>query len=323
MKILVTGAGALLGQGMIRALRMSSIKGRVIAVDPSPYAPGLYWSDAAYLVPAANDSRYLERITQIAEKERPQILLVGTDVELPVFARHRDELEAATGMRVLVSSERVVQTANDKWLTAEFMRQNSFAYPESCLPGSEDDLVERVGFPLVVKPRVGARSVGLRLVNSRDELADALRDALSDVVIQEHVGSPAEEFTAGAVHFPGEVPISIVMRRELRDGNTYRAFLGEYPEYNDQVRALAKRLGAYGPVNFQFRLKGADVCVFEINARFSGTTPLRAQAGFNEVEMCIRHVLEGAPLTPPAVDHGLVFLKYLTDVAVRRENLVQ
>src|SRR3546814_995014 len=76
------------------------------------------------------------------------------------------------------------------------------------------------------------------------------------------------------------------MRRDLRDGNTYRAYVADYPELNDQVRMLGRALQPHGPANFQFRTDADGTpCVFEINARFSGTTPLRAMAGFNEVEM--------------------------------------
>lgn len=322
MKILVTGAGALLGQGIIRAIQASSLRATTVSVDPSPYAPGLYWTDSAHLVPLASDPDYLQRIREIIAFERPDVLLVGTDVELPIFARHRLELEEL-GLHVLVSSEQVVATANDKWLTAEFLRGQGLPHPQSCLAGGEDALIDAVGFPLVVKPRVGARSVGMQVVRSRDELSTALRAATSDVVIQQHVGAADSEFTAGVIYFAGEPTLSIVMRRDLRDGNTTRAFLEEYPEFNEQVRALAHQLKPYGPVNFQFRVSGSSACVFEINARFSGTTPLRAQAGFNEVELCVRHVLEGTSLAAPAVRYGTVFLRYLADAAISREDLVQ
>src|SRR5687767_3439875 len=117
MKLLVTGAGALLGQGILRAIRQSSLQATVVAVDPSPYAPGLYWVDSAHLIPLASDPSYLASLRTILERERPDVLLVGTDVELPLFAQHRSDLEAEFGMHVLVSSSEVVRIADDKWLT--------------------------------------------------------------------------------------------------------------------------------------------------------------------------------------------------------------
>ncbi|MBA2662337.1 MAG: ATP-grasp domain-containing protein [Bradymonadaceae bacterium] len=300
MKVLITGAGALLGQGIIRALRSSSLDVTVIAVDPDPLAAGLYWADAAYLIPWAAAPDYLERIERILAVERPDVLLVGTDVELPIFARHRERLEKTYGMHVVVSPEHVVQIAEDKWLTYQFLRELRMDYPLSCLPGDEEQLISEVGFPLIVKPRVGCRSIGVHVVHDRAELM-RLIEADPTCMIQECVATPEDEYTAGAVVFDGKCHASIVMRRRLRDGNTYQAFVDEYSDLNAQVRILAEHLRAHGPVNIQFRLDGDRVKVFEINARFSGTTPLRVHAGFNEVEMILRHLIEHKSIVQPEI----------------------
>ena len=113
------------------------------------------------------------------------------------------------------------------------------------------------------------------------------------------------------------------MRRTLRDGNTYSAFVENYPELNATVRGLSKALQAYGPANFQFRLTAeAEVKVFEINARFSGTTPLRAHAGFNEIEMVIDHLLEGKPLEQPTIK-PLVILRHMSETVLTPEAVTE
>jgi carbamoyl-phosphate synthase large subunit len=111
------------------------------------------------------------------------------------------------------------------------------------------------------------------------------------------------------------------MRRELRDGNTYRAFVDDYPELNRAVRTWTETLKPRGPVNFQFRLDGGRPKVFEINARFSGTTPLRAHAGFNEVEMVLRHVLGGENEPPPAIKR-LTILRHWSETVVEPLALI-
>jgi carbamoyl-phosphate synthase large subunit len=321
MKILVTGAGALLGQGILRCLRSSSLSPRVVAVDPSPLSAGLYWADAAHLVPRADSPRYGPAIDAILHREKPDAVLVGTDVELPFFASQRPRLEAEFSTFVLVSDPRVVAVADDKWLTFRFLEENGFSCPASCLPGEEDRLVDAVGFPLVVKPRVGARSVGVQVVRTREELKRAL-ESRGGLVVQEAVGDSGEEYTAGTLSFEGACRASIVMKRDLRDGNTYRAYVEDYPELNRTVRRLADVLKPYGPANFQFRLDGKGARVFEINARFSGTTPLRALAGFNEVEMALRHILLGEPVTQPPI-RRLVMLRHWSETAVSPDELVQ
>jgi carbamoyl-phosphate synthase large subunit len=319
-KVLVTGAGLVLGQGIIRSLKWSSLEPVVICADPVDYSAGLFWGDRAYRTPFASQDGYIARIEEILAAEKPDALLLGSDIELPKMAAVRERLEQAHGTHIVVSSPRVVEIANDKYLTYQFLKDSGFDYPDSCLPGQEDELIARVGFPLVVKPRVGARSVGMSVVRDHAGLASALNDR-PDMVIQECVGDSDSEYTASALVFGGECHASIVMRRELRDGNTYRAFTGQYPELNRLVRRLGAALGSHGPVNFQFRLDGEGRAkVFEINGRFSGTTPLRALAGFNEVEMCMRHVLYGEPVVQPPVE-DLAICRHWSETVVRPNQL--
>jgi len=82
------------------------------------------------------------------------------------------------------------------------------------------------------------------------------------------------------------------------------------------VRRLAEALAPHGPANFQFRVDREGVAkVFEINARFSGTTPLRMRAGFNEVEMVLRRVVLGEPVAQPELQRMMI-LRWLTETVV-------
>jgi len=320
MKVLVTGAGALLGQGIIKSLRSSSLKPTIVTVDPNPLSVGLYWADAAHLVPMANAPDYMEKVEAVLRLERPDVVMVGTDTELAPFAAHRARLEQDYSTHVLVSSPEVIEIADDKWQTAQFFKDHGFDYPDSALPGDEDRLIEKFGFPLLVKPRRGARSIGVGVVKNREELAYAIERG-DNVVIQEYVGTPNDEYTAGVLYFDHRAQASIVMRRDLRDGNTYRAYVEEYPEFNRIVREMADHLKPYGPSNFQFRIdREGRVKVFEINARFSGTTPLRAHAGFNEVELSLRHILHGESLAQPAVE-PMIILRYWEETVIRQSDV--
>ena len=323
MKALVTGAGAVLGQGIIKSLRQSTLDCTLIAADPNPLSSGLYWADAAYRLPMAHDPAFGERIDQLLDRERPDVVLVGTDVELAFFAEQRQRLEALFGTHVIVSDPRVVAIADDKLETARFFQSVGLNPPRSVC-GQDDEgveeLVAAVGFPLVVKPRVGARSVGVSVVRNRDALQQARADR-EGLLVQECVGDPDSEYTASVLFFDGDVQASIVMRRDLRDGNTYRAYTGDYAELNEQVRSLGRALRPHGPANFQFRTdKRGEPRVFEINARFSGTTPLRAMAGFHEVEMCIRHLLFGTPIVQPEIRSGVI-LRYLDEMFVQQDRI--
>ena len=87
------------------------------------------------------------------------------------------------------------------------------------------------------------------------------------------------------------------------------------------VQRAAERLQAYGPANFQFRLDEGIPRIFEINSRFSGTTPLRARSGFNEVEMSVRKVLFDEPVLQPDIE-PLVILRHWSETVVRPEDIL-
>lgn len=315
MRVLVTGAGALLGQGIMQSMLRSNIKDlEIIAADPSPLSAGLYWTNERYLLPKANEPDFIESVDRLIKKTRPDLVIPGTDVELMPLALNRSRLERMHGTKILVSDPAIIEIANDKYKTFQFFRENGFMPPDSCLPGEELALIERVGFPLIVKPRTGARSVGVSKVEDIASLKKAIR-ATHNPVIQECVGTDDVEYTAGVIYFDGECKASIVMRRDLRDGNTYRAYVEKSPELNTQVRAFAHSLKPFGPANFQFRISNQEVRVFEINSRFSGTTPLRMLANFNEVEICLRHLLGGEFIVQPEVKE-MTILRHWSETIV-------
>ncbi|MDJ0795925.1 MAG: ATP-grasp domain-containing protein [Calothrix sp. MO_167.B12] len=319
MKVLVTGAGALLGQGIIKSLRMADTAYHIIAVDPDPRSVGLYWADQAYLVPLAADPSYLDVVCGILDQERPDVVLIGTDVELLLYAQHKSELESKYHTRVIVSPPDVIQIADDKWLTYEFLLAHGFPYPKSALPSGISKLLQECDFPLVVKPRTGARSIGVHMVKNLEELEQALSQ-VENPVIQECVASADQEYTSGVVVDMGVAKAVVTMRRDLRDGNTYRAYVQPDAPFNSLLGKVAEQLGGVGPLNFQFRVDQGVPKIFEINARFSGTTPLRAHAGFNEVDYLVRHYVLGDPIPVPQV-RAIAIFKYWDEIVVEPEQL--
>ncbi len=64
-----------------------------------------------------------------------------------------------------------------------------------------------------------------------------------------------------------------------------------------------------GPLNIQLRKLDGKFYIFDFHPRFSGTTPIRADVGFNEVDILLRNHL---------FDEKFGRLNYTTDVAAIR-----
>ncbi len=212
---------------------------------------------------------------------------MGLDFEVALLAQYRDVIERETGATIVVADSHVVSICKDKYMTALFLKEHGFLYPDSVLPEDVDGLIDRCGFPLIVKPRFGFRSRGLSVVNTRDELPFALANC-ENPVIQQLVGDAAHEYTCGTLCDQQGLISTIALRRDLKDGNTIRAYWDESCRtLNPFLERIAQTLGAFGPLNIQLRLLPQGPVVFEINPRFSGTTYMRTLFGVNEIQRLI------------------------------------
>jgi carbamoyl-phosphate synthase large subunit len=321
IKILVTGAGALLGQGIIRCLKMiRDMDIFIISADPSAKSTGHFIADKSYLIPFAVDENYIQKIEDIIEQEKIDVIFVGTDTELPKLSINKEFLETKYGVKVIVSNNHVIEIANDKWKTSEFLKENQFPYPLSALTNdyqSIQRLIELNEFPYIAKPIDGARSQGIQIINNKDQLL-SLCDYKNNLVVQELIGKDNEEYTSGCLVIDGKCKSIITLRRDLRDGNTWRAYRNGNNPYDQMIKDIAEKLKPDGPVNFQFRIKNDFPIIFEINGRFSGTTPLRAMFGFNEVEALMKYYFFDKEIEQPLLKDGIV-MRTFSDLFV--ENI--
>ena len=135
--------------------------------------------------------------------------------------------------------------------------------------------------------------------------------------MQRNIGDAQSEFTAGCFSDrEGVVRGAIVMRRELHEGTTVQAEVGAFPEVREEAVRIAEALRPMGPSNIQMRVTDEGPVCFEINIRFSGTTPVRARLGFNEVEATLRHYVLNEPACDlPVITEGIM-LRYWNEAYI-------
>lgn len=321
--ILVTGAGALLGQGILRCLNFSNNAYKIISVDPDIRSSGHALANKSYVIPFITAPSYLEKIEEIISNEKIDVILIGTDVELPLFALKQKYLEDKYRLKVVVSKASVIKISNDKWLTSEFLRKSGFPYPISALTTDReavDFLKKNSDYPYIAKPVDGARSKGIEIIENDIDLIRVC-SVRNNLVLQEMLNDDEGEYTTGCLVINGKCKAVVSLIRELRDGNTWRAYRNDLSSrYDDTIAMIAERLGVEGPANFQYRIKNGKPVVFEVNCRFSGTTPLRLIFGFNEVEALLDHYLDRKNILQPLLRKGTV-LRTFSDLFIENDIL--
>jgi carbamoyl-phosphate synthase large subunit len=315
---LVLGVGGNVSQGILKALELSDLRLRVVGACVSHLSAGLYTTDRAYVSPAAADPDFPQWLFDVCERERVDVVLSGVEPVLSGLSEHAGALRERTGAVALVSASDQLEVGQDKLLTAHWLAERGFPAPRTADAGDDaavGDLVSTCGLPLVAKPRHGKGAVGVIEVATDADLGYVRRRP--GYVLQERLGEAAEEYTVASLSDDqGQVRGAFALRRELQDGTTYRAEAGEFPDVRGEAIRIAEALRPTGPCNVQLRVAdGRPVC-FEINVRFSGTAPIRARLGFNDVEAAVRHYALGERAADLPVVRGGLALRYWNELYV-------
>lgn len=319
-RVLVTGAGSQVGQGIMKSLRVSGLDIHLIATDISPFNTGLYRADEGLLLPKVEEAGALEQITAKIRKARAEIVFVGSEFDLEFFAFHREHIERETGAVCMVSPIETVRIANDKWLTTEFLRESGLSHANATLPSSVDEALESAaswGYPVILKTRYGTSSRHVHLVKDAGQLRN-LFPSVPRPMLQKVIDLPSGElkneytccvFTTADGQHVG--PFS--SRRTLRGGASWVLEVKEFSELKPLLLAIAARLPSRGSLNVQLMVGRDGPIPFEFNARISGSNSIRTHFGFNESAMAIRSFLRRERIDQPKTREG-VALRYVEDV---------
>lgn len=318
LNVLVLGVGGNVSQGILKALAQSKVSCRVVGACVSPLSFGLYTVDKAYVSPMAADENFIDWVVEVCYKERVDVIFSGVEPILNVLAVYREEIKKLTGAICIVSDSGNLEIGGDKFKTCQWLKENGMNFPRYALAkdvDSVEDLLNTCGYPLFAKPRFGRGGKGIMEIRNRSDIEYV--HSLPDYIIQEYLGNEQSEYTVGGFcDKHGVVCGTIILRRDLLEGTTYRAEVVDLPEIREEAERIVSTLKPYGPCNMQFRLvDGRPVC-FEINVRFSGTTPMRARFGFNDVEVALRHFVLGEEIEPlPLIREGIA-LRYWNEIYI-------
>lgn len=274
-------------------------RGKVFAINSDLQSPGMHEADICFLAPPIDSIKYIDFVCDVIEKNEIKLALSLFDIDLSYLAYHKERFELL-GVKLIVSEPDVISTANDKWLTYKFCKENNLATPETYLNLEKVEYALESGlidFPLIVKPRWGMGSLSVFKANDSDELrfyymlikkqimASYLK-ILSTQELDEAIIIQAcikgTEFGLDIFNDLNRRPIQTIVKKKIamRSGETDIAEVLPGHFLESTGNNIAKKLKHIGNLDVDIIISDSGhPYIIEFNARFGGGYPFSHLAG--------------------------------------------
>lgn len=137
-KILVAGAGGAPTEGVIYSLRKNP-KNYVIGMGSEPTDLVLSKAHKKYYVPYANTSEYKDKLLNILNKEKPDLVHFQNDLEIYHASLIREDIKA-TGTKVFMPDHSVIDTCVHKYKSYLAFKEAGVVVPNNIEINTEEDL---------------------------------------------------------------------------------------------------------------------------------------------------------------------------------------
>ena len=326
INILVTGASNGVGQSILKSLKISKLKINVIPGDISSNNPVKFRYPKFVIFPKVESKNSLSQIIKIIRVNKIQILFVGSEYEIEFFSRNKILIEKETGCIVSVSSLKTILISNDKYKTFLFLKKIKVNCPKTFECKNMNDAIKnskKTRFPLYIKPKNGTSAKNTFFCKNIVELKSYFK-IVENPIIQEFIGNGQKtinnnEYTCSYfVDKKNKMIGPFIAKRNLKFGTSWQIEIVKNNKLKNLMNTICKNLDVSGSVNVQFKEKNSNIYPIEINSRFSGTTAVRANFGFNEPEMFIKNYFLNQDIKNINIRYGKVY-RYIEEVFINKK----
>ena len=297
------------GVQALNTIRKEGWRSVMINYNPETVSTDYDMCDRLYF-----DELTFERVMDIIDMEAPHGVIVSTGGQIPNnLAVHLDEQR----VNILGTQAKDIDGAEDRAKFSQMLNELGVNQPEWSALTSMDDInqfVERVGFPVLVRPSYVLSGAAMNVCSNNDELERFLKLAANvsedhPVVVSKFI-EHAKEIEMDAVARNGEIiAYAISEHIEFAGVHSGDATIQFPPQklYVETVRRIkrisrqiAKALNINGPFNIQYMARENDILVIECNLRASRSFPFVSKVlKMNMIDLATK-VMLGLPVEKPS-----------------------
>ncbi len=296
------------GVQALNTIRKEGFRSVMINYNPETVSTDYDMCDRLYF-----DELTFERVMDIIDLENPQGVIVSTGGQIPNnLATKLDEQRVP----ILGTQARYIDNAEDRDKFSAMLDRIGVDQPEwSALTSMEDvnEFVQRVGFPVLVRPSYVLSGAAMNVCSNQDELERFLQMAANvskkhPVVVSKFMLN-TKEVEMDAVARNGEI-IAYAISEHIEYAGVHSGDATiQFPAqklYVETVRRIkkisaqiAKELNISGPFNIQYLARDNEIKVIECNLRASRSFPFVSKVlKINLIELATR-VMLGLPVEKP------------------------
>ena len=296
------------GVSALKAIKEEGYHSIMINYNPETVSTDYDMSDRLYF-----DELTLERVLDIIDLEQPHGTILSTGGQIPnnlAMRLHR------CGCKVLGTQPEDIDHAEDRYKFSEMCDSLGIDQPAwSELTSFDDvkDFVDKVGYPVLVRPSYVLSGAAMNVCSNEEELQRFLR--LASDVSQEHpvvisdFMENTKEIEMDAVADRGELVAYAISEHiefaGVHSGDATIQFPGQkiYIETVRRIkritRQIAKALNISGPFNVQYLARGNEIKVIECNLRASRSFPFVSKVLKMNLITLATKIMLGKPYDKP------------------------
>ena len=271
--------------------------GKVYVSNSTELTTAFNHADGFVKTPLIYDKEYIPFLLAYCKRMKINIVISVFDIDLPILALNKTLFEK-NDIKIIVSDYSFISICNDKWATYKYLSEKGFNVPKTY--NSYEKIKQalkkdEVSFPVVIKPRFGMGSIGIRIAYDFEDLQFYYKDVNRKIestyliyesrqkndriIFQEFL--KGQEYGVDIINDLKENYINSIIKKKIamRSGETDVAMT----EDNKEIKLFAEKLGTIthhiANLDTDWFLCEGKAYILEMNARFGGGYPFSHAAG--------------------------------------------